>query len=145
MKTILTATDGSEGAARALDFAISLASQSGATLHLINVVGGYGLPSDVMRQLSTPGSAWFDDALAADSAEVLHQARARATAAGLGSVILESRHGDVAASILDYARERGIEVIVVGKRGQGRVEAMLLGSVSQKLVSLADRVVVVVP
>jgi nucleotide-binding universal stress UspA family protein len=34
---------------------------------------------------------------------------------------------------------------MVGKRGTGRVTGLLLGSVSQKLVSLSPRVVIVVP
>jgi nucleotide-binding universal stress UspA family protein len=43
------------------------------------------------------------------------------------------------------SREFAADVIVVGKRGQGRLAGLLLGSVSQKLVMLADRPVVVVP
>lgn len=145
MDRILVATDGSEGAARALDFAIRLAKPFDAMLHLINVIGGYGLPTDVMRNLSGSQTSWFDDALAATSAEILHKAREAAAAAGVSSIVLESRRGEVAESILDYANEREIDVIVAGKRGQGRFEAFLLGSVSQKLVSLADKTVIVVP
>jgi nucleotide-binding universal stress UspA family protein len=145
MEKILVATDGSEGAARALAFAIDLARQFGANLHLINVVGGYGLPTDMMRNLSGSQTSWFDDALAATSAEILHKAREQVAAAGLDGVVLESRRGEVAESILDFASEREVDVIVVGKRGQGRFEAFLLGSVSQRLVSLADKTVIVVP
>jgi len=36
-------------------------------------------------------------------------------------------------------------MIGVGRRGQGRLAGLLLGSVSQKLVSLAPCIVVVVP
>jgi nucleotide-binding universal stress UspA family protein len=58
---------------------------------------------------------------------------------------LESRVGDVAPTIIDIAKEKQADAIVAGKRGTGRVAGLLLGSVSQKLVSLAPLPVTIVP
>lgn len=44
MKRILGATDGSEGADRAIWFAAGLASTQHADLFILNVLGGSGLP-----------------------------------------------------------------------------------------------------
>ena len=71
------------------------------------------------------------------SAEILTKARERARAAGAGSIQLESRMGDVAEAVIDIAKEKAVNAIVVGKRGAGPVERLLLGSVSRKLVHLA--------
>ena len=83
--------------------------------------------------------------LDANSTEILQRAHDQATALGIKGPILESRHGDPVLSVLDYARERDVDTIVVGKRGEGQLEGLLLGSISQKLVSLAPMVVMVVP
>jgi len=52
--------------------------------------------------------------------------------------------GDPAETLADYAKEKNCDLIVVGRRGMGRVERALLGSVSSRLVSLAQGVDVLV-
>jgi len=79
------------------------------------------------------------------SAETLTKARDRAHGGGVGTVLIESRSGDVAQSIIETAKDKGVDAIVVGKRGAGRIAGLLLGSVSQKLVSLSPLPVTVVP
>ena len=59
--------------------------------------------------------------------------------------MLESRTGKVAQTIIDIAHEKKADAIVVGKQGAGRVEEVLLGSVSQKLVNLSPLPLTVVP
>ena len=52
--------------------------------------------------------------------------------------------GPPAHAIANVARVRGADEIVVGARGLGRMRAVL-GSVSDELLHLADRPVVVIP
>ena len=52
--------------------------------------------------------------------------------------------GPVAVAIVEVARARNADQIVVGARGLGRIRA-LLGSVSHELLHIADRPVVVIP
>ena len=145
MKRILVATDGSEGADRAVRYAATLAGSLGADLLILNVIGGYGLPGGVLKGLQGTRSAWFEELLASNSAKILQQARDVAASAGGRAPVLASRHGDAALTVLDYAREQHVDTIVVGKRGEGQLQGLLLGSLSQKIVSLAPVVVIVVP
>lgn len=145
MERILVGTDGSEAADRAVGYAADLAGKLGCELLIINVIGGYELPGGVMRELLGTQSAWFDELLATNSAEILSQAHDRVSALGIKNSILESRRGDPVKAMIDYALEKQADTIVVGKRGEGELEALLLGSISLKLVSLAPMAVLVVP
>ncbi len=145
MTCILVATDGSEGADRAVDYAAQLAKTENAELLIIHVTGGYGVPDNVFRQFTRAEQTWLREQLESVSNHILNAARARARATGVATIFLESRTGDVAETIIDVAEQKDAANIVVGKRGVGRIAALLLGSVSQKVVSLAHKPVTVVP
>jgi nucleotide-binding universal stress UspA family protein len=143
MTRILVATDGSEGADRAIDYAARWARNTGADLLIVNIIGS--LPEKLLRSFTHAQHAWLDELFEALSAETLTQARDRARGAGVPIIELESRTGEMAPAIIDVAREKRADAIVVGRRGIGQVAGLLLGSVSQKLVSLAPVPVIVVP
>ncbi|MGB0084647.1 MAG: universal stress protein [Rhodomicrobiaceae bacterium] len=145
MNRILVATDGSEGADRAVDYAARRAKADGAELLIVNVMGGYGLPEKVFMAFTNDQDIWLKELLASQSAATLTAARDRAREAGVSTIMLESRTGKVAQTIIDIAHEKKAEAIVVGKQGAGRVEEVLLGSVSQKLMSLSPLPLTVVP
>ncbi|MEP7135569.1 MAG: universal stress protein [Chloroflexota bacterium] len=52
--------------------------------------------------------------------------------------------GDAAESIIDVAQTRNSDVIVMGSRGLSRLVGLVLGSTSQKVVSLAPCPVLIV-
>jgi nucleotide-binding universal stress UspA family protein len=145
MNRILVATDGSEGADRAVDYAAHRAKADGAELLIVNVMGGYGLPDKVFLAFTNDQNVLLKELLASQSAATLTTARNRAREAGVSTIVLESRTGEVAQTIIDIAHEKKADAIVVGKRGAGRVAGVLLGSVSQKLVSLSPLPLTVVP
>ena len=145
MTCILVATDGSESAERAVDYAANLAKLLNASLLIVNVIGGYGLPDSLFSRFTHAQQTWMRELLESLSAQMLTKARDRARTLGVASIQLESRTGDVAQTIADIAEEKDADVVVVGKRGHGHVAGLLLGSISQKLVSLAPRPVTVVP
>jgi nucleotide-binding universal stress UspA family protein len=143
MKCILVATDGSEGADDAVDYAAHWAKERGVDLLIVNVIGG--LPEKLIRSFTHAQHAWLDELLASLSAETLTKARDRARGSGVGAIHLESRTGEVAQTIIEIAQEQKADAIVVGRRGAGQIAGLLLGSVSQKLVSLAPLPVIVIP
>ena len=110
---------------------------------IVNVIGS--LPEKLLRSFTHAQHAWLDELFESLSAETLTEARDRARSAGAGTIELESRTGEAAPTIIDIAREKGAEAIVIGRRGIGQVAGLLLGSVSQKLVSLAPLPVIVIP
>lgn len=143
MKRILAATDGSEGASRALDAAIELARTCSAELLLVNVEQGYlDEATDEFREVE---NASIDEILYSVSAEILSRAEERAKKAGIVKVRTVSGLGDAVGFILQTSEAESVDLIVVGRRGRGRIAGLLLGSVSQKLASLASCKVLVVP
>lgn len=145
MDKILVATDGSDDSERAVDFAARLTNESGARLLIVNVMGIHSLPDALFSQFTPAQNSWIREHLASESSRILKDAAARARERGIAAIQLESRDGEVASTILAVAEDTAADAIVVGKRGSGRVSGLLLGSVSQKLVSLASVPVIVVP
>jgi nucleotide-binding universal stress UspA family protein len=137
MKRILIATDGSPGGHEAVEQGLSLAVTAGADATLLNV-----------RKAPLPivGDACYQRTLSAmlgHARKVVDNAAARAAELGVQAEgeILE---GDAAERIVQLARLRDADVIVVGSRALGSVAGTLLGSVSQAVLHSADRPVLVV-
>jgi nucleotide-binding universal stress UspA family protein len=130
----LIPVDGSPASLRAVDFAIEMASQnSGTSLVLLNVqnIGATELTGAVMG-----GDDWQEKA-SQQSAKALKDAIAKSEAANVGFETLV-RAGQAAEAIAQVAREKGIEHIVMGTRGLGRIQGLLLGSVAMKVIHLAQ-------
>ena len=55
-----------------------------------------------------------------------------------------SRVGDIAKTVVDFARETGCKEIIMGTRGLGRISGLMLGSVAMKVVQLSPMPVTLV-
>ena len=130
---VLIPVDGSPASLRALDFAIEMARQShGASLVLLNVqtISASEATSAAM------GSDWQDTASRA-SAGTLEQAVKKCEDGSIRFSTLV-KTGLVAEAIAQVARDEGINHIVMGTRGLGSIQGLLLGSVAMKVVHLAE-------
>ena len=130
---VLVPVDGSPASLRALDFAIEMMGQNpDASLVLLNVqnISAMELTGAAM------GGDWQEAASQA-SAKALKEAIGKAEAAGIGfkSIV---RTGQTAEAIAQAAHDEGVGHIVMGTRGLGSIQGLLLGSVAMKLIHLAE-------
>jgi nucleotide-binding universal stress UspA family protein len=140
MERILVGVDGSAPSLKAVDFAADLASKYNAELILLTVVPHPSPEFDpaieeYVRLEHIPVPATELALTTADS--VLDNARRKARAKGAARISAEPSFGDPAQEIITAAWDRQADLIVVGSRGHGRLAGLLLGSVAQKVISLA--------
>jgi nucleotide-binding universal stress UspA family protein len=139
LKRILVATDFSDTSEAAVKYGVALARAFGARLHVLHVAGRQDLQVMVERQrvidqfLSEPGEPHnaarelLSGVLTPQDAEAV-QAEYVLRAGGASGPYLE---------IVRYAKERGIDLIIVGTHGRGFVAHMLIGSVAERVVRTA--------
>lgn len=142
MQRILVATDGSPGANRAIDAAARLAKALRGELTILTI-GGNVAGAELRELASISGD--LSKILERTADRILGQARKRALRAGMAAPKLLTAWGDPAEMIIDTVRREKADIVVVGRRGRGRLSALLLGSVSQKVATLAPCMVMVVP
>ena len=139
MARIVVGVDASDGARRALGWALHEGALRGAT---VEVVGAWSY----LDQAPLTGHDFTpdfgeDDALAALAA-IVESVRADDEALGDVDVTLTAANDRPARALL--AAADGAELVVVGARGLGAVRGLLLGSVSHQVVEHSPVPVVVV-
>ena len=137
---LLVAVDGSEHSAKAV---ATRRDDCAAELHADVVV--LHQRSDEAHGPRTSGTLRRErDRGPVDRRLRLSSALLAAGAASAAAQVVRGLHGEEAQAIIDVARDEDADIIVVGPRGLGRLQGLLLGSVTSKLVQLADRPVLVV-
>lgn len=136
----LIALDGSEPSLKTIDYVITEAVSRVNTpkLFLVNVQAP--LSSDITR--------FIDDKVVADfhreaGDAALAQARQKLDATGLAY----SSHiimGETAPTLVEFARDKGCSLIVMGAHGFGSVVGLFMGSVTTKVIPLSTVPVLVV-
>lgn len=134
---ILLAVDGSEHAVRAAKVAADLARRLESELR---IVAAY---DPIPPFLGEPNMQEAINARLEDAQTILNKAE---TAVGEvpGGVHSEMIEGSPAEAIIEVAKIRRSDLIVMGSRGRGRLVGLLLGSNSQKVVSHAPCPVLIV-
>ncbi len=136
-KKTLVAVDGSEDGYRAVDYAIELATKLRSAILFLYVAGAssaehnYSISADMVGAFEQIGT------------ETLTKCSESAKKKGISfETLLVS--GDPADEIVKNAKKYNCDSIVLGKRGQSKMEKLLMGSVSDRVSKLAEIPVTIV-
>jgi nucleotide-binding universal stress UspA family protein len=135
MKKILVAIDGSEAAMHAVRTASTVARGLNAALTLAHVVPPTFVPPEVPFGVQP----WTDEAIKAG--ELLLEAAAKEAGMACERMNLT---GSAAERLADLAETGSFDLVVVGSKGRGAVSRMLIGSVTDRLVHICKRPILVV-
>lgn len=141
IKKILAPIDFSKYSMQALKGAWELARDTGAELHLLHVITAHNLlgieaigPSS--REIAREAAMLeqVEEELARIKRDDLENSKKVTTAVAVGSPVIK---------ISDYAKDNGIDMIVLSTHGRSGGERIAIGSVTEKLVRHAPCAVLV--
>ena len=133
---ILVPVDGSPASLRAVDFALEMLSWiPGGSLILLNVTNVGAIDPMDVAAMAPPD--WFQGVASRASDAALRGALSKCEASNIGFKPMV-RAGQVAKTIGEVACEEGVDQIVMGTRGLGGIQALLLGSVATQVIHLAE-------
>ena len=140
IRCVLVATDGSEASLAAVRVAAELTASLGpaARLHVAAVVDYAGVPGVLAKR---PPDA--PDLLTEEAETALGQAARILAEAGVPAD-RHLLHGEVVETLLGFAGENGIDIVVAGFHGRNRLARLVMGSVVGKLVRSTHLPIVVV-
>lgn len=131
---ILVAVDGSDYSRKAVPTAIEVAKKFASDLFVLHV-SEHDRGRAAAYSLESPAEA---TQLVADAVKTIRDAGVNAD-----GDVSNVAAGHVAKAIVDTANARQIDLIVMGSRGLSDVQGLLLGSVTHKVIQLANTPVLV--
>jgi nucleotide-binding universal stress UspA family protein len=141
-KHLLVPVDGSATASKAADAAATFASEIGANVTIIHVVHVY--PYTGFGAGFAEGQSLYLAAATAAANDALASARETTLARG---VVVDTRIVEsnvVWRGVVETAAAVGADLIVMGTHGRAKIDRLLLGSVTQRVLAHAPVPVMVV-
>jgi nucleotide-binding universal stress UspA family protein len=149
LSNILVPLDGSPTSMEAADYAIMLSTLHHAQivlLHVLNVAEYYSSlqffevkqpieSKDIIEEAKKEANIWFNSVKKEMDEELGTQTK-------IETYITISQ--STVKSILDFAKEKNVDLIVVGTRGHSGIKKLLLGSIASGIVTYSSCPVIVV-
>ncbi|HLJ28677.1 MAG TPA: universal stress protein [Candidatus Angelobacter sp.] len=133
-KHILIPTDGSELAGKAVEHGLTLAKQLGAKVTIATVWTPYHIWTLETRMVEdTP--AEYKAHMREQAAKLLSGILNSAKAAGIPCDTLQVEHEHAYQAIIDAAKSNGCDLIVMASHGRRGISAIILGSVTVKVLT----------
>jgi nucleotide-binding universal stress UspA family protein len=140
---ILLSTDGSDVARRGVNDGLALAKALNAKVTVITVTERSGHESRYI--LSQEDVDRFDAACKEDAGKVLDEARAMAEQIGISAELLHVPYAHPATAIIETAKSRGCDLIVMASHGRRGLSKLFLGSQTSQVLADGSVPVLVVP
>ncbi len=146
LEKILLATDGSASSRKALEFAVEMAARYDAQVYILHVISTMEIPLDILEYISaediedSPASVYLEKV----GSKIIQQSERECKATGCENVHTIVLRGDPADTIIEFAKEKGSDVIIMGSRGFRGIKGRLMGSVSRKVIHAAECTCIVV-
>ena len=134
---ILIPTDGTELAGHAVTNGLSLAKSVGAKVSVIVVetpFKAWNVPESKSRQMSE-AFAEHAEGIKKHATSVLNRAVAAAKLAGVSCEIIQVEHEHPYQAIIAAAKDKGCDLIIMASHGRSGLSALLLGSVTNKVLT----------
>ena len=133
-KHLLIATDGSELAQKAVVHGSALAKALGAAMTIVNVTEPWAAVVYGEYAVAYPPGE-YDKSAAAEAERVLTAAASTASAAGVRCETLHVKDQFPAEGIIQAAKDKGCDLIVMASHGRRGLTRLLLGSQAVGVVS----------
>lgn len=134
---ILVPTDGSELAHKAVVHALALAKSVGAKVTVLTVEPSfnvYDVPPSQVAKMSTAFEEYAEQ-VKKHAARILSKVADEAKAAGVPCETLHVTQDSPFESIVATAKDKGCDLIVMASHGRTGIAAMVLGSVTTKVLA----------
>ena len=137
-RKILVAYDGSPSAQNALSLASQLAREDKSWIKVLAVVPPY------LGDLELLGVSDIKEAITGPGQELLAEAKQLADREGV-HILTNLEQGEPYEQIVHVAEEENCDLIVMGRRGKGKMERALIGSVTARVIGHTGKDVLVIP
>ena len=137
-RKILVAYDGSSSAQNALSLASQLAREDKSWIKVLAVVPPY------QGDLELIGVSDIKEAITGPGQELLTEARQLADREGV-HILTNLEQGEPYEQIVHVAEEENCDLIIMGRRGKGKMERALIGSVTARVIGHTGKDVLVIP
>jgi nucleotide-binding universal stress UspA family protein len=136
IKRILFATDFSDNSRYALTFAISFAQKYDAMLYVLHVIQQPSYPLGMYAEISFDAMDKFSQSIS-EAVQKEMQTLKEKDLTGCPKYECLIVHGTPFLEILRTAKEKNVELIVVGTHGRTGLDHVLFGSTAEKVVRRA--------
>jgi nucleotide-binding universal stress UspA family protein len=136
-KHILVPSDGSDGSRHAAEIAVELAKRLGARITVLHVIQ----PQTVLIPDATGGYTYlmpddiYEKAAKTQAERIFGEVRELATAAGVACETAAPVGAAPWQTIIDTAKSRGCDAIVMASHGRRGLAALVLGSETTKVLT----------